>query len=130
MFAILDQSLHPNAQQGLSKSQRLLRPSEFLRIKTLGDRHAVGCVLANWMFPEDLDSISKLGVVTSKRIGNAVQRSRARRLLREVFRLNREFFTQPIHLVLVARRSIQGKSFADVERDFLRICRRKGWVNR
>jgi ribonuclease P protein component len=126
----LNQSLHPDARQSLSKSQRLLKPSEFLRIKNLGDRQAVGCVLANWIFPEEQDSISKLGVVTSKRIGNAVQRSRARRLLREVFRLNRMHFTSSVHLVLVARRSIQGKSFADVEQDFLRICRRKGWVNR
>jgi RNase P protein component len=52
-----------------------------------------------------------LGVVTSKKIGGAVQRSRARRLLRESFRQHQHEFAQPVELVLVARNSIAGKKF-------------------
>jgi ribonuclease P protein component len=67
-----------------------------------------------------------LGVVTSRRIGGAVVRSRARRLLRESFRQHQNELAQPVELVLVARHSIAGKNFAEVEKDFLTTLRRAG----
>ena len=43
-----------------------------------------------------------MGVITSSRIGNAVVRSRARRLLREAFRLNQHAVHPPADLVIIA----------------------------
>jgi ribonuclease P protein component len=67
-------------------------------------------------------------VITAGRIGNAVTRSRARRLLREVFRLHQHDLAQPVDLVLVARPSIVGKPFPEVERDFLKTLRQNGLI--
>jgi ribonuclease P protein component len=53
-------------------------------------------------------------------------RNRARRLLRESFRLHQHGLAQPVDLVLVARPSIVGKDFAQVERDFLTTLRKAG----
>ena len=53
-------------------------------------------------------------------------RSRARRLLRETFRLNQHDFCEPAAVVLIARNSIAGKKRADVEQDFLTALRRGG----
>ena len=69
---------------------------------------------------------ARLGVVTGKKVGNAVARSRARRLMRESFRLHQRELSGPVDLVLVARPSIAGKKLADVERDFLRVLRQAG----
>ena len=81
--------------------------------------------MANWhLLPEGASP--KLGVVTSRKIGGAVVRTRARRLLRESFRLHQHDFARPIELILVARNSIVGKQFADVEKDFLTTLRRAG----
>jgi ribonuclease P protein component len=69
-------------------------------------------------------SASRLGVVTAKRIGCAVVRNRARRLMRETFRVHQHDLAAPVDLVLVARPSIAGKGFAAVEKDFLSTLRK------
>ena len=80
-----------------------------------------GCLIANWQAVSAV--ASRLGVVTSGRIGGAVVRSRARRLLRESFRLHQHELARAVDLVLVARPSIAGRKLADVERDLLRVLR-------
>ena len=109
----------------LARASRVTQNRDFVRIRQQGERLAQGCLVANWnKLPEG--AAPKLGVVTSRKIGGAVQRTRARRLLRESFRLHQHEFTQPIEIILVARNSIAGKKFADVERDFLATLRRAG----
>ena len=107
----------------LGRTSRLAQSRDFARVRQAGERLAQGCLIANWnKLPEGVPS--RLGVVTSKKIGGAVVRSRARRLLRESYRLHQQDLTQPVELVLVARNSIAGKKFADVERDFLAALKR------
>lgn len=80
-------------------------------------------MIANWQrLPAG--AASRLGVITAGRIGNAVVRNRARRLLREAFRLHQMELGQPVDLILVARASIVGKPFREVERDFLTTLRK------
>ncbi|HIG30907.1 MAG TPA: ribonuclease P protein component [Verrucomicrobiales bacterium] len=112
---------------GFRSNQRIKRSSEFLRIKTHGKRRIKGCLVANWM-KTDEGAKSRLGVITSRRVGGAVTRNRARRLMREAFRLNQHRFTYSIDLILVARRSICGMKRQDVERDFLRIMKSSGLI--
>lgn len=107
------------------KNRHLKRNRDFARLKAHGKRMVKGCLTANWC---DLPGGSRprLGVITSRRIGGAVVRSRARRLLREVFRLHQNDLAQPIDLVLIARSSIVGKDFGGVERDFLAAMNQAG----
>ena len=107
----------------LGRASRLAQGRDFARIRQQGERLASGCLIANWSrLPEG--SAPKLGVVTSRKIGDAVIRSRARRLLRETFRLHQHKFARPVELVLVARNSIAHKDFAGVEKDFLAALQR------
>ena len=109
----------------LGRARRLAHSRDFAQVRQQGERLAQGCLIANWM-PLPGGGSSRLGVVTSRRIGGAVARSRARRLLRESFRLHRHELKQPVDLVLVARNSIAGKKFATVEKDFLKALDRAG----
>ncbi len=86
---------------------------------------AQGCLIANWRFLPD-DATTRLGVLTSRKIGSAVVRNRARRLLREAFRVHQAELTRSMDLVLVARPSILNRAWADVERDFLTAMSRAG----
>jgi ribonuclease P protein component len=107
----------------LGRASRLAQSRDFARVRQRGERLVLGCLVANWSrLPEG--AVPRLGVVTSRKIGDAVIRSRARRLLRETFRLHQHEFVQPVELVLVARNSITGKDFAGVEKDFLNALRR------
>ena len=107
----------------LGRPSRLAQSRDFARVRQRGERLVLGCLIANWNRLPD-GAAPRLGVVTSKKIGGAVQRSRARRLLRESFRRHQHEFSQPVELVLVARNSIAQKDFAGVEKDFLAALRR------
>lgn len=117
----------PPKRLRLGRPSRLAQSRDFARIRLRGERLALGCLIANWnQLPEG--TTPKLGVVTSKKIGGAVERSQARRLLRESFRRHQHEFASPVELVLVARNSIAGKNFAAVEKDFLAALRRANLV--
>ena len=69
----------------------------------------------------------RLGVVTSRRaLPAAVSRNRARRLLREAFRLNRAHLRPDVDVLLLARGRIENVSRQDVEADFRKVCCKAG----
>jgi len=107
----------------LERKSRLGQNRDFTQVRQQGQRLAQGCLIANWNRLPD-GSFPRLGVVTSRKIGSAVERSRARRLLRESFRQHQHELSQPVELVLVALPSIAGRGFAEVEKDFLAALRR------
>ena len=104
---------------------RIKQGRDFSRARQEGQRRVTGCLIANWRrLPAG--SPARLGVVTGRKIGNAVVRSRARRLLREVFRVHQHDLAQPVDLILIARASIAGKKQGEVEKDFLTTLRKAG----
>ncbi len=115
----------PASGLGLPRERRLKQGRDFTRVKAQGRRLVKGCVIANWLVLPS-GSTSRVGVITSRRTGPAVARSRARRLLRESFRLHQRELLQAVDLVLVARPSIVGKRFAEVEKDFLTVMHLAG----
>lgn len=102
---------------------RIRQGRDFQRAKSQGKRLVQGCLIANWL-ELPVNSASRVGVITSRKLGGAVARNRARRLLRESFRLHQHELKQSVDLVLVARDSIVGKALADVERDYLAALKR------
>jgi len=107
----------------LPRERRIKQGRDFARAKTQGKRVYSGCLIANWL-ALPAGSPTRIGVITARKVGSAVARSRARRLLREAFRLHQPDLSQPVDLVLVAQPSIVDKAFADVERDFLAALRK------
>ncbi len=107
------------------RDARLRTGRDFNQVRQRGLRLVHGCLIINWL-PLSGASMSRLGVVTSAKIGGAVDRNRARRLLRECYRRHQNEFGAPLDLVLVARPSIVGKAFNEVEKDFLTTVRKAG----
>lgn len=66
----------------------------------------------------------RLGLAVGRRLGGAVERNRAKRLLRECFRRNRPAGGRGQDLVLVAKPGILGCGLAEVEREYRERLRR------
>jgi ribonuclease P protein component len=108
---------------------RIKTGRDFSRVKARGHRLVLGSLIANWAnLPPG--SISRLGVVTSKKIGGAVIRNRVRRGLRENFRQHQYQFSGPVDLVLIGRPSIHGKDFKEIQKDFLTILVKAGLLRK
>ena len=115
----------PPKPRRLGRTLRIKQGRDFARLKSAGQRAVNGCLIANWLrLPGG--SASRLGVVVSRKVGGSVVRSRVKRLLRESFRLHQHELAEPLDIVLVARPSIAGRAFAEVEKDFLGTMRRAG----
>jgi ribonuclease P protein component len=67
---------------------------------------------------------SRLGLTVSRRVGGAVARNRAKRLLRETFRVNKPREIAPCDLVIVAKAGLAETSRQEVEREFRERLRR------
>jgi ribonuclease P protein component len=111
------------------KCERLQRNYEFRRVYDRGRRWegrlAVLYVLEPAAEPNAAPGRA-FGVVTSRKVGGAVVRNRARRLLREAYRLNKHKLKPRLQMVVVARAAIGGKAFRDIEACLLDLCGRAG----
>jgi ribonuclease P protein component len=111
--------------QGLSRTQRLTRSTDFEETFQNGSRFP-GHFMVLWL-RHGPDAALRLGVVTAKRVyRRSVDRVRARRRLREVYRRNRSRFTGSYDVILTARHPINAARFADVEAELLKLARRAG----
>ena len=92
----------------LPKSARVRKPSEFRRVYAEGKRFE-GRFMTVFIAPSAA-GVQRLGITASKKaVGNAVQRNRTKRLLRETFRLSRAELNEletKFDWVLNARRSL------------------------
>ncbi|MEJ7860272.1 MAG: ribonuclease P protein component [Pyrinomonadaceae bacterium] len=92
----------------MPKENRLRKPSEFRCVYEHGKRFEGRFVIV-FLLPSET-SFQRLGITASKKaIGNAVQRNRAKRLLRESFRLSKSELNDldgKYDWVLNARRSL------------------------
>ncbi len=104
------------------KTQRVRRRGEFQTVFDQGVR-IHGRYLTVVMAPSS-GARSRLGIIASKKLGIAVSRNRAKRLIREVFRHHPPGAGRPVDLLVIPRRELVDTAYEPIEADFRSACRR------
>lgn len=111
--------------QGLPRAQRLHLKNDFKQI-IHGGKRIQGNSLVLWYRPVPDLPVRRLGIVVSRKFGSAVMRNRAKRLLREAFRLNRENLPNGVDYIFSPRCSKDLATLPCVQQALEQLCRRAG----
>jgi len=105
--------------QSFSRQVRLRKRAEFLAVqengRRLSGRHMTMLVLANAL------GVDRLGVVASRKLGGAVVRNRAKRRVREIFRLgqtSRDLTPRTLDIVVIPKRELAATPFETLQHEF------------
>jgi ribonuclease P protein component len=106
----------PPPSECFTKAHRVRRRDEFQRVFDLSVR-AKGRYVTVLVGPNEAGT-ARLGIVASRKLGDAVRRNRAKRLIREVFR--RGDFLPPgqgLDVVVIPRRELFDAVYPSLESD-------------
>jgi ribonuclease P protein component len=98
--------------QTFGKQEHIRKRQDYLRIYQQGVRRTskhftiITC--------RNRTGISRLGMTVGKKTGNAVQRNRIKRLLREFFRLNKSRLPASQDIVIISKRGILPLTYGEV----------------
>jgi ribonuclease P protein component len=105
------------------KARRLTRASEYELVRRDGFGQRGKLLMLNVTAVEN-SGPSRVGFITSRRLGSAVVRNRVRRRLREIVRRRQHDLRQDLWIVLIARRDAATASYRALEDEWLRLAKR------
>ena len=99
---------------GFRLTERIRKRAEFQQVYERGTRiHSRYCTV--FILPNE-GPVGRLGIAATRKLGGAVQRNRAKRLIREVFRRNK--IAQGFDVVVVPKRELLDASLTVLEADY------------
>jgi ribonuclease P protein component len=105
----------------LRPDERIRRRAEYRKIYQEGARfHAR--LMTLFILPNHQQG-PRLGVAATRKLGSAVRRTRAKRLVREIFRRNKP--AAGYDIVVVPRPEMLSAGFSDLEADYCSALRRR-----
>lgn len=102
-------------------NERIRRRVEFQRVYERGTR-IQGRYSTLFVLPNQ-HQVGRLGIAATKKLGGAVQRNRAKRLIREIFRRNK--ITVGFDVVVVPRPKFLEASITVLEADYRMLLNRR-----
>ena len=100
--------------QSFTKDERLLARSDFKKVMTQGRKKMVDRTCTLFFLPNSLGR-KRLGIIASRKVGNAVDRNRAKRKIREIFRRHKNLGGQDVDIVVISARKLVNLPYATLE---------------
>ena len=99
----------------LRKEEKVRSRTDYLRISKEGERYQTEHFQVS-ICPNRL-SFPRLGIAVGKRVGKAVERNRLKRIIREVFRLNKAALLPSSDFVITGKKGAAGLNFSQVAKE-------------
>ncbi len=108
----------PASRRTFSKKDRLLKRREYKRLsregkRLVGARLCIDCAKSS--------KGTRLGITASTRYGNAPERNRFKRLVREAFRLGRAQIPSGVDLNVIPRQLAKTATLAEIQAEIFRL---------
>ena len=116
----------PDRPATLAAEERIRRRPEFERVYNEGARIS-GRFMTVFLL-QNSRGRPRCGVAATRKLGRAVERNRAKRLARELFR--RHKIAGAYDIVIVPRREMLDAPFSSLEADYDRVLERRGSARR
>jgi len=116
----------------LTKSNRLVLNRDFQKVFECGKLYRT-TALTIYVLPTD-NKVFRLGIVTSRKLGNAVKRNLIKRRLREIFRLNKHRFVPAkdmsgYDMIFLPQKSALNLSYTSLENIVFNIWKRANLIS-
>jgi len=106
----------------MKETLRLREKTAFKKIYNRGSSLANKYLVM--FYSKNNQSHNKVGFIASKKVGNSVVRNRARRLMKETFRLYSGEIEHGYDLILIARANIKDATYKEVEKAMKHIFKK------
>lgn len=99
--------------------QKLKKSNEFRHVFSTGNRK-IGRYVNLYKLPLKQD-YNRVGIVTKKNIGNAVQRNKVKRILREIWRTRCNQLISGYDIIILARKKIVQARYNEIEAELVKL---------
>ena len=97
-----------------TKIERLTRRPEFQKVLAEGEKKRIGRLCTVFLIPNGLNR-KRLGIIASKKVGNAVARNRVKRAIRETFRQIKHRMTPAVDIVVISGKEMVAESYKVID---------------
>jgi len=104
--------------ESIRSKEKIKKKKEFLFTYKKGNRYKGKYFIAIYLTSDR--KYSRVAVVASKKIGNAVKRNKAKRWIRALFRRNKNLLKNSTDLIFIARKSIVEASWKNLRNDYIK----------
>ncbi len=96
--------------------ERIRKKKDFLHLYKKGKRYRGKYFILIYLANEL--AFSRVAIVASKKLGNAVQRNRTKRWLRTLFRRNKGLLEKPFDLLFIPRKEMHEAEWLNLTNDY------------
>lgn len=100
----------------LRPQERIRKRKDFLYLYKKGKRYRGKYF--NLIYLSNDFSFSRMAVIVSKKVGNAVKRNKIKRKIRALFRRNKGFLKTPHDIIIIAKKEIVESSWITLQGDY------------
>lgn len=108
---------------GVPTPKRIRKRSDFQAVRSQGKSVFCKSFICQYrLFSQKQPVVHRLGVIASRKVGNAVKRNRGKRIIRELFHRHEDRFPSNCDIVVILRSNYANYSFEELESQFLNAC--------